>query len=117
MSSLKGLKTLWKKKKLLVTSNYSFSLCVFKRLIEQACKKLGLVWESVNSFTNDKIYDLIKSEVFADNKLNITQRFLFDMIENIVEKKKMLVTSTLSFSQNVFKRRFSLGSFRPGIGW
>ena len=38
----KGYKTLWKKEKLLVTSNFSFSNSVFKRLLQQTRKKQGL---------------------------------------------------------------------------
>ena len=41
-SSLKGLKTLWEKEKLLITSNFSFSLSVFKRLLLQTRKNQGL---------------------------------------------------------------------------
>ena len=41
-SSPKGLKTLWEKDKLLVTSNFSFSHCVFKRLVLQTRKNQGL---------------------------------------------------------------------------
>ena len=39
----KGYKTLLKKEKLLVTSTFSFSQCVFKRLILQAHKNKGLL--------------------------------------------------------------------------
>ena len=41
-SFLKGEKTLWKKEKLLVTSNFSFSHSVFKRLVLQTRKNQGL---------------------------------------------------------------------------
>ena len=41
-------KTLWEKEKLLVTSNFSFSYSVFKRLLLQTCKLPGLVLERVN---------------------------------------------------------------------
>ena len=41
-NSLKGLKTLWEKEKLLVTSNFSFSHSVFKILLLQTHKKQGL---------------------------------------------------------------------------
>ena len=37
-----GQKTLWKKEKLLVTSNFSFSHCVFKRLVSQGPQKVSL---------------------------------------------------------------------------
>ena len=35
-------KTLWEKEKLLITSNFSFSLSVFKRLVSQGCQKVSL---------------------------------------------------------------------------
>ena len=35
-------KTLWEKEKLLVTSNFSFSLSVFKRLVSQRRQKVSL---------------------------------------------------------------------------
>ena len=40
--SSKGQKTLWEKEKLLVTSNFSFSHIVFKRLVLQTRKNQGL---------------------------------------------------------------------------
>ena len=42
-SSLNGLKTLLEKEKLLITSNFSFSHSVFKRLVLQTRKNQGLV--------------------------------------------------------------------------
>ena len=47
-----GKKTLLEKEKLLVTSNFSFSNSVFKKLSLQARKK-WLVWERVNSVPKD----------------------------------------------------------------
>ena len=35
-------KTLWEKEKLLITSNFSFSHSVFKRLVQQTSKNQGL---------------------------------------------------------------------------
>ena len=37
-SSAKDYKTMWEKEKLLVTSHFSFSYSVFKRLVLQTCK-------------------------------------------------------------------------------
>ena len=37
-----GRKTLWEKEKLIVTSNFSFSQSVYKRLVLQTHKKQGL---------------------------------------------------------------------------
>ena len=48
-SSLEGLKTLWEKEKLLVTSNFSFSHSVFKRLVLQTRKNQGLFGKGLNS--------------------------------------------------------------------
>ena len=45
----KGLKTLWEKEKLLVTSNFSFSHSVLKRLVLQTRKNQGLFWERVKA--------------------------------------------------------------------
>ena len=41
-SSPNGLKTLWEKEKLLVTSDFSFSHSVFKKLVLQTGKNQGL---------------------------------------------------------------------------
>ena len=41
--SLNGLKTLCEKEKLLVTSNFSFSHSVFKRLVQQTRENQGLI--------------------------------------------------------------------------
>ena len=41
-SFLNGQKTLWEKEKLLVTSNFSISHVVFKRLVLKTCKNEGL---------------------------------------------------------------------------
>ena len=58
---------------------------------------------------NDKILDYIKLKAFADNKTNVNQVMIsvFGRVENIVEKQKILVTRSFSFSHNVFKRLFS----------
>ena len=44
-SSPNGWKTLLEKEKLLVTSNFSFSHSVFKRLLLQTRKNQGLFWK------------------------------------------------------------------------
>ena len=45
----KGLKTLWDKEKLLVTSNFSFSHSVFKRLLWQTSKNQGLFCKELST--------------------------------------------------------------------
>ena len=47
-SPANGQKTLWEKEKLLVTSNFSFSHSVFKRLTLQTHKNQGLFGKGLN---------------------------------------------------------------------
>ena len=46
--SKRGRKYCGEKEKLLIMGNFSFSHCVFKRLVLQKLKKPGLVWEKAN---------------------------------------------------------------------
>ena len=48
LGSPSALKTLWEKEKLLVTSNFSFSQSVFKRLVMQTRKNQGLFGKGLN---------------------------------------------------------------------
>ena len=48
-SSPNGYKTLWEKEKLLVTSSFSFSHSVFKRLVLQTRKSKGLFGKGLTS--------------------------------------------------------------------
>ena len=45
-----GQKTLWEKEKLLVTSDFSFSNSVFKRLVLQTHKNQGLFGKGLNNY-------------------------------------------------------------------
>ena len=53
--SQNGLKTLWEKEKLLVTSNFSFSHSVFKRLVLQTRKNQGLFGKGLRYFADDNV--------------------------------------------------------------
>ena len=75
------LKTLWEKGKLLVTSNFSFSHSVFKRLVMQTRKKPGLVSEKANTLQYDKILDLSKFKEFGDDKIIVVQNLKFVLEE------------------------------------
>ena len=48
-SSPKGWKTMWEKEKLLITSNFSFSCIVFKKLVLQTHKRQGLFGKGLRS--------------------------------------------------------------------
>ena len=98
---------------MLVTSNFSFSHSVFKRLVLQTHENQGLfgkgltatfqlsseaslnyaaskwyIRDWVNPLADDKILGLSKLKAFADDKLNVTQTItvVFHRIENIVGK-------------------------------
>ena len=73
-------KTLWEKEKLLVTSNFSFSHSVFKKLVSQGRQKVSLygngltLYHSImmfNSVPNDKILDWSIFKAFADDKIKL----------------------------------------------
>ena len=53
----KWYKTLWEKEKLLVTSNFSFSHSVFKRLAVQTSKNQGVFGKELNGFQWDGFAD------------------------------------------------------------
>ena len=57
-SPLNESKTLLEKEKLLVTSNFSFSYCVFKRLVLQTRKTQGLYGQGL-SFANLKVTQVL----------------------------------------------------------
>ena len=71
-SSTNELKTLWEKEKLLVTSNFSFSHSVFKRLVLQTRKNQGL---SDNGLTLSQMTNFrLLLKVFADDKIDLTEK-------------------------------------------
>ena len=72
-SSPNGQKTLWEKEKLLVTSNFSFSLSVFKRPVVQTRKNQGLFGKglkayvtNINSFVASACQDLTVEKMQPD---------------------------------------------------
>ena len=102
-SSRKGEKTLWKKEKLLITSNFSFSRSVFKTLVRQTRKNLGLFGKGL------KHLQTIMSKGLKCLNLHSTEW------KTLWEKEKMLVTSMFSFSNtfyNAFKKAFLSGSLK-----
>ena len=68
-------------------------------------------YKLLNSLPNETNLAWSILKAFADNKIYETEKlkFVLGRVENITEKKKMLVTSIFSFSNNVFKRLFLQG--------
>ena len=89
-----GYKTQWEKKKLLVTSNFSFSHSVFKRLVSQGRQKVSLCGNgltlskpTLNPFPNKPWFLRVCSA---------------SLLKTLWEKEKLLVTSNFSFTHSVF---------------
>ena len=63
-SSQNPQKTLWEKEKLLVTSNFSFSHSVFKRLVMQTCKNQGLFRKGLILYRTMMTFDTLEEKAF-----------------------------------------------------
>ena len=99
--------------KLLVTSNFSFSHSVFKRLQLQTHKNQGLFRKGLNSSKPKELAD--DNLKFDEKRLNPLPNkpwFLHvcstSLLKTLGEKEKLLGTSNFSFSHSVF---YPLGDF------
>ena len=112
-----GYKTQWEKEKLLVTSNFSFSHSVFKRLVQQTHKNQGLFGKGlsfskgINSIPSNKFQDSSKLKEFADDNFKFDENGIKfpNGQKTLWEKEKLLVTSNFSCSHSVFKRLLKTG--------
>ena len=71
-----------KKEKLLISSNFSFSHSVFKRLVLPTRKNKGQFGYD-KSLAVDKVFDLSIFRAFVDNKIDLTQSFVFSSEESM----------------------------------
>ena len=89
-SSPKFWKTIWEKEKLLITSNFSFSHSVFKRLVMQTCKNQGLFGKGLNTFSNNRDMSKIKdghAYTNTNNNANIDDTRVMTMSQRFVQKQ------------------------------
>ena len=70
-----------------------------------------------NPLPDNNFLDWTRLKAFADNKLNAgnLKISVFEMLETLWEKEKMLVTSIFSFSHNVFKSHLFQGCQKSGL--
>ena len=100
-SSLNGQKTLCVMEKMFVTSNFSFSHSVFKRLASQGCQKVSLCVNGLNCifkalaeylpFPKQQILNSSRQKQFADNNFRFDEngRKFSKRVENTVEKREI----------------------------
>ena len=119
------LKTLWKKEKLLVTSNFSFShsvlylfrelSAIFNKFEIVVCKLFEFekspkffVWEKVKKQQNvglEKMLDMTNLNTFVADKFYIAKMkvFIKERVVNIVGKEKKNPFSCNVFESNLFQ--------------
>ena len=85
-------KKLWEKKKMLVTSIFSFSYNVSKKFFTHGCLKFGIVWGKVEI---QLVNPLPPSITFWRTKNT-------KLWKKLREKEKLFVTNNFSFSHSVF---------------
>ena len=77
-------------------------------------------WEiSVNPLPNNKILDWSKLKAIADDKMKVLKMviFVFDMIENIVEKEGNASYQYFLFLPQCFQKAFYSRSLKVRIMW
>ena len=94
-----GLKTMWEKEKLLITSNLSFH-SVFKRHAQQTHKNQGLFGIGLRDFKSPH-QNRVCINPFPNKPLFLCVCST-SLMKTLWEREKLLVTSNFSFSHSVF---------------
>ena len=98
------------KEKLLVTSNFSFSHRVFKRLVLQTRKKPGIVWERVEFSLKDRTFDegvLANIHFLHFSYFHIDKKKIFVVDARNTFKKRLFKTFRLIIFLSLLKHLFS----------
>ena len=109
---------LWEKEKLLVTSNFSFSNSVFKRLILQTRKNQGLFGKELTLYQTTKFWTS-PSRKTVDNKINVTYKMNLVMgrLENSVGKGENAGHQHYLLFPHCFQRASVSVSLKVRIMW
>ena len=80
---------------------------------------MPLCKEDFNSVPNNKILDLSKLRAFADNKIRLARMmvFVFDRIENIMEKGENAGYQYFLLFPQCFQKVFNSRSLKVGTLW
>ena len=108
---------------MLVTSIFSVSHNVFKRLLIQSrkisvlCGK-GFKKIDFNSLRNDRILELSELKAFADDKIiDMNLKFLFERLENIVGKGENAGYQHFLLFLQCFQKASSSRSLKVDVVW
>ena len=91
--SQNGLKTLWEKEKLLVTSNFSFSHSVFRRLVLQTRKNQGLFGKGLTTLKKEPFENIVGKGENAGNQYFL----LFPTMFSTIPKTNLNFFSNINF--------------------
>ena len=107
-SSPNRLKTQRENEKLLITSNFSFSHSVFKRLVLQTRKYQGLFEKGLSCHC---------LKAFADDKINVIEKwkFVLERIKNIVGKGENAGFQHFLLFPHCFQKASCTGSLKVRI--
>ena len=81
--------------------------------------RINYNFKSFNSLLNDKNSDWSKLKVFADNKINVTEKlkFVSERVENIVGKGENAGYQHFFLFPQCFQKAFYTGSLKVEIVW
>ena len=102
-----------------VTSNFSFSHGVFKRLVSQGRQKVSLCGNGLTLYKTTNFLDWSKLKGFTDDKINEGEKFKFvlERLENSVEKGENAGYQHFLLFPQCFQKASFLGSLKVGIVW
>ena len=96
------LKTLWEKEKLLVTSNFSFSHSVFKRLVSLGRQKVSLCGNGL-THSLKKHFETVPKKLQTTTEIWLLKDFKIQIAwKTLWLKVKLLILSNFTFFHNVF---------------
>ena len=98
-------KTLWKKEKLLITSNFFFSHNVFQSCL-LLLRRNEYLWSKELTLYQTTNFGLLQTKRVCRRQFQITWKWQkgLQKCRKHWEKEKLLLTSNFSFSHSVFKR-------------
>ena len=93
-------------------------MCLERTNLSKSLSCLHQILISINPLPNDKVLDMTKLKVFADDKLNVARMIpLLDRVENTVRKGENAGYQHFLLFLECFPKPSSLGSLKVRIVW